>query len=100
MNKQGYALSKVPLIGGRELDLCWLFQAVVSRGGLDYVSNNKLWKDIVAEFSLPQSCTSASFTLKNHYLKYLYLYEQKVHFKKEDSEINRGMICQPHTYRE
>lgn len=75
MNSQGYNIGKVPLIGGKELDLYRLFNLVTLKGGLDEVSNKKLWKDIVAEFELPQSCTSASFTLKNHYMKYLYLYE-------------------------
>ncbi len=65
----------MPLIGGKELDLLALFNSVVSRGGCDAVSNKKIWKDVVNEFDLPTSCTSASFTLKNHYLRYLYLYE-------------------------
>lgn len=75
MNQQGLPFSKVPLIGGKELDLFKLFNLVVVKGGVDEVSKNKLWKDIVTEFRLPESCTSASFTLKNHYYKYLYLYE-------------------------
>ena len=39
------------------------------------------------EFDLPPSCTSASFTLKNHYQKYLLAYEQKFYFGKTDSEM-------------
>jgi len=50
---------------------------VVSRGGSNRVSNNKLWKEIVNEFEIPTSCTSASFTLRNHYNKCLYQYEKK-----------------------
>ena len=41
----------------------------------------------VNEFDLPPSCTSASFTLKNHYQKYLLAYEQKFYFGKTDSEM-------------
>ena len=41
----------------------------------------------VNEFDLPPSCTSASFTLKNHYQKYLLAYEQKFYFRKTDSEM-------------
>ena len=68
---------KVPSLGGKELDLCKLYKAVISRGGSHRVSNNKLWKEIVNEFEIPSSCTSASFTLRNHYNKCLYQYEKK-----------------------
>ena len=68
---------KVPSIGGKELDLCKLYKAVISRGGSHRVSNNKLWKEIVNEFEIPPSCTSASFTLRNHYNKCLLQYEKK-----------------------
>lgn len=54
------------------------------KGGGQAVSHNKMWKEIVDEFGLPSTCTSASFTLKNHYQKYLLGYEQKYHFGKGD----------------
>ena len=63
---------KVPSIGGRGLDLCKLFKAVVERGGSQRVSNNKLWREIVNLFEIPPSCTSASFTLRNHFSKCLF----------------------------
>ena len=62
---------KVPQIGGKELDLYKLFKEVVSRGGYHSVCDNKQWKEIVNSLDLPASCTSASFTLRNHYNKYL-----------------------------
>ena len=62
---------------GKELDLYKLYKAVIARGGSTRVSNNKLWREIVNEFGLPASCTSASFTLRNHYGKCLYEYEKK-----------------------
>lgn len=68
---------KVPSIGGKELDLCKLFKAAILRGGSQRVSNNKLWKEIVNQFEIPSSCTSASFTLRNHYNKCLLQYELK-----------------------
>ena len=46
------------------------------------VSNNKLWKEIVNEFGLPPTCTSASFTLRNHYSRFLYGFEQKYRLSK------------------
>ena len=68
---------KVPQIGGKELDLYKLYRSVIERGGSIRVSNNKLWKEIVNEFEIPSSCTSASFTLRNHYNKCLSKYEMR-----------------------
>ncbi len=67
---------KVPSIGGRELDLCKFFKAVIIRGGYQRVSSFKLWKEIVNEFEIPPSCTSASFTLRNHYNRCLLQFER------------------------
>ena len=78
---------KVPSIGGKELDLCKLYKAVISRGGSQRVSNNKLWKEIVNEFEIPSSCTSASFTLRNHYNKCLLQYEKKYFLGQSNIEI-------------
>ena len=47
----------------------------------------KLWKDIVKEFGIPNTCTSASHILKNQYEKYLLIYEQKFFFRKPEGEI-------------
>lgn len=87
LRARGVPNLKVPQIGGKELDLHALYLAVIKRGGAENVSNNKLWKDIVNEFDLPPSCTSASFTLKNHYQKYLLAYEQKYFFNKDEGEM-------------
>lgn len=57
------------------------------------MSQNKLWKEIVNEFGLPNTCTSASFTLRNHYSKYLLAYELKYLFHKE--EIGNLPTLQP-----
>ncbi len=58
---------KIPQIGGKELDLKTLYIEVIKRGGAVNVGDKKLWKEVVDKFSFPKSCTSASFTLKNHY---------------------------------
>ena len=77
MWENGYDSFKVPQIAGRELDLYKLYTSVIRRGGYERVSSLKLWREIVNEFKLPDSCTSASFTLRTHYQKYLFAYEQK-----------------------
>jgi len=78
---------KIPQIGGKQLDLYELYHAVIKRGGAQNVTSKKLWKEIVNEFDLPPTCTSASFTLKNHYEKYLLAYEQKFFFDRSEDEM-------------
>lgn len=80
MSENGYDSFKVPQIAGRELDLYKLYTSVIRRGGYERVSTLKLWREIVNEFKLPESCTSASFTLRTHYQKYLFAYEHKYFF--------------------
>ena len=87
LRSRGVANLKVPQIGGKELDLFELYQSVIRRGGAQKVSNLKLWKEIVNEFDLPPSCTSASYTMKSHYQKYLLAYEQKFYFGKGEEEM-------------
>lgn len=82
---------KVPQIGGRELDLYELYQKVIHRGGSVNVTAKKMWKDIVNEFELPSSCTSASHTLKNHYEKYLLAYEQMFYFNKNEDDMIKDL---------
>ena len=91
LTQRGVPNLKVPQIGGKELDLYSLYHSVIRRGGAQKVTNNKLWKEIVSEFDLPPSCTSASFTLKNHYQKYLLAYEQKHHFGKNEEDMVREL---------
>lgn len=85
LRENGVTNLKIPCIGGKELNLNQLYKAVTTRGGFKTVTDKKLWKDIVNEFNLPASCTSASFTLKTHYSKYLLDYEKKMFFRDESS---------------
>lgn len=57
------------------LDLYELFNLVVGRGGLVEVINKKQWQEIIKGLGLPSSITSAAFTLRTQYTKYLYPYE-------------------------
>ncbi len=82
---------KVPSIGGRELDLCKFFKAVILRGGYQRVSSFKLWKEIVNEFEIPSSCTSASFTLRNHYNRCLLQYEMQFYRTQGQVDAETGL---------
>ena len=75
-NFQGKESFKYPIVSGKNLDLYKLYQEVIKRGGYQAVHDNKQWKDVVCTLDLPSSCTSASFTVKKHYKKYLLSYEQ------------------------
>lgn len=57
------------------LDLYQLYQLVVEKGGLVEVINKKIWREITKGLSLPSSITSAAFTLRTQYMKYLYPFE-------------------------
>ena len=91
---------KCPIISGRELDLYKLFTEVTNRGGFQVVSDTKQWKDVVSTLDLPSSCTSASFTVRNHYSRYLLSYEQSLYktsmsrtssMMMQSSNMNRNM---------
>ena len=74
-NLQGKESFKYPIVSGKNLDLYKLYKEVLKRGGYQAVYENKQWKDVVSTLDLPSSCTSASFTVKRHYKKYLLSYE-------------------------
>lgn len=62
-----------PKVHGKPIDLFELFQNIVSRGGYDKVSAEKLlWRRIAAEFNLNQHHAAASaFGAKTVYYKNL-----------------------------
>lgn len=75
MQKRGTPVNRVPIMAKQTLDLFKLFRLVVEKGGLVEVINKKIWREIIKGLSLPASVTSAAFTLRTQYMKYLYPYE-------------------------
>ncbi|XP_043279131.1 protein dead ringer-like isoform X2 [Venturia canescens] len=75
MQKRGTPINRLPIMAKSVLDLYELFQLVIARGGLVDVINKKLWQEIIKGLHLPSSITSAAFTLRTQYMKYLYPYE-------------------------
>ena len=53
------------------LDLYELYNLVVEKGGLVEVINKKQWQEIIRDLKLPSSITSAAFTLRTQYTRYL-----------------------------
>ena len=96
-NLQGKESFKYPIVSGKNLDLYKLYNEVIKRGGYQVVFENKQWKDVVCTLDLPSSCTSASFTVKRHYKKYLLSYEQtfnktSLEAKVSDNKLDDGQI--------
>lgn len=75
MQKRGTPVNRIPIMAKQVLDLYELYRLVVSRGGLVEVINKKIWREITKGLNLPSSITSAAFTLRTQYMKYLYPYE-------------------------
>ncbi|CAN6244299.1 unnamed protein product [Urochloa humidicola] len=72
---------KVPIIGGKDLDLHQLYKEVTSRGGIDKVKAENRWREVTASFIFPATATNASFMLKKYYMSLLYHFEQLYFFK-------------------
>ncbi|XP_043525817.1 protein dead ringer [Frieseomelitta varia] len=74
-SQQGTPINRLPIMAKSVLDLYELYNLVIARGGLVDVINKKLWQEIIKGLHLPSSITSAAFTLRTQYMKYLYPYE-------------------------
>jgi len=77
MQKRGTPINRLPIMAKQVLDLYELYNLVVARGGLVEVINKKQWQEIIKGLGLPSSITSAAFTLRTQYTKYLYPWEMK-----------------------
>ncbi|NXT23907.1 ARI3A protein, partial [Syrrhaptes paradoxus] len=75
MQKRGTPVNRIPIMAKQVLDLFMLYTLVTEKGGLVEVINKKLWREITKGLNLPTSITSAAFTLRTQYMKYLYPYE-------------------------
>merc|ERR1719483_1813635 len=86
MQKRGTPINRLPIMAKQVLDLYELFNLVVGRGGLVEVINKKQWQEIIKGLGLPSSITSAAFTLRTQYTKYLYPWE--IHTKGFSSQAD------------
>ncbi|KPP78182.1 AT-rich interactive domain-containing protein 3B-like [Scleropages formosus] len=75
MQKRGTPVNRIPIMAKQVLDLYMLYKLVTEKGGLVEVINKKMWREITKGLNLPTSITSAAFTLRTQYMKYLYPYE-------------------------
>ncbi|XP_057711577.1 AT-rich interactive domain-containing protein 2 [Corythoichthys intestinalis] len=87
---RGSPFKKIPIVGGKELDLNALYFRVVSLGGFAKVSDKNQWNELGEEFNFPRNCSNAAFALKQYYLRYLEKYERVHHFGEDDDEAQPG----------
>ncbi|XP_061770005.1 AT-rich interactive domain-containing protein 2 isoform X2 [Nerophis ophidion] len=87
---RGSPFKKIPIVGGKELDLNALYIRVVSLGGFAKVSDKNQWNELGEDFNFPRSCSNAAFALKQYYLRYLEKYERVHHFGEDDDEAQPG----------
>lgn len=86
MEKRGTPIpyDNLPQLGGRRLNVYKLWLQVWSRGGYEAVCENKQWTEVRDAYQVPKTCTSASYSLKMYYQKWLYSYEQVMKLGKAD----------------
>ncbi|XP_010890936.2 AT-rich interactive domain-containing protein 2 isoform X1 [Esox lucius] len=87
---RGSPFKKIPIVGGKELDLNALYIRVISLGGFAKVSDKNQWSELGEDFNFPRSCSNAAFVLKQYYLRYLEKYEKVHHFGEDDEEVQPG----------
>ncbi|XP_060525846.1 protein dead ringer isoform X2 [Cylas formicarius] len=91
MQKRGTPINRLPIMAKSVLDLYELYNLVIARGGLVDVINKKLWQEIIKGLHLPSSITSAAFTLRTQYMKYLYPYECDKRHLSTPSELQAAI---------
>uniref|UniRef100_A0ACB8FPD9 AT-rich interactive domain-containing protein 2 n=1 Tax=Sphaerodactylus townsendi TaxID=933632 RepID=A0ACB8FPD9_9SAUR len=74
-HSRGSPFKKIPVVGGKELDLHALYTRVTTLGGFGKVSEKNQWGEIVEEFNFPRSCSNAAFALKQYYLRLTFKFE-------------------------
>jgi len=96
MAEIGKPLSKIPIMGYKELDLYQLFKEVTAYGGFIEVVKNvgtwsKIWKRLG---NFDPSITDSSFRLKKNYERYLLEYEYKCfpEHKQQALEMEKQLL--------
>ncbi|AEE33278.1 HMG (high mobility group) box protein with ARID/BRIGHT DNA-binding domain-containing protein [Arabidopsis thaliana] len=72
---------KIPIVGGKSLDLHRLFNEVTSRGGLEKVIKDRRCKEVIDAFNFKTTITNSAFVLRKSYLKMLFEFEHLYYFQ-------------------
>eukprot|EP00232_Nephroselmis_pyriformis_P027122 CAMPEP_0182870104 /NCGR_PEP_ID=MMETSP0034_2-20130328/10324_1 /TAXON_ID=156128 /ORGANISM="Nephroselmis pyriformis, Strain CCMP717" /LENGTH=612 /DNA_ID=CAMNT_0025002593 /DNA_START=99 /DNA_END=1934 /DNA_ORIENTATION=+ len=76
LGRIGRKMARWPVFSGRELDMAVFYGSVQRFGGFEAVTNGKKWREIARILKTRDTCTSASFALRQLYHKHLLGYEQ------------------------
>eukprot|EP00002_Diphylleia_rotans_P033566 TRINITY_DN7147_c0_g1_i1.p1 TRINITY_DN7147_c0_g1~~TRINITY_DN7147_c0_g1_i1.p1 ORF type:complete len:593 (+),score=96.12 TRINITY_DN7147_c0_g1_i1:62-1840(+) len=87
--------ARMPVLGGKEVDLFQLYHLVIGAGGSIKVSQAKRWKELCSVFNFPASCTSSSFALKSHYNRILFSFEQRKVYGILNADLSRASNSTP-----
>ncbi|XP_021362917.1 AT-rich interactive domain-containing protein 2-like isoform X2 [Mizuhopecten yessoensis] len=82
---RGTPITRIPRIGGKEVDLYLLYRRVIGFGGWRKVNDEDLWEQIQGDFHVPKCCSNGTQAIKHIYIRHLDKYE-KVHFHGQDPD--------------
>ncbi|KAJ3270350.1 AT-rich interactive domain-containing protein 3A [Borealophlyctis nickersoniae] len=71
LEMKGEPVDKLPCLDRRTLSLWALFHAVLEFGGSEQVTSHRKWKQVANLLHLPDTLTSASFTLRTYFKQFL-----------------------------
>ena len=63
-------IRRLPTLGGRELNLYRLYSKVREMKGAEKITRKRQWGEVARSFNLPRSVTSASYAIRQHYIRY------------------------------
>ncbi|RKO92110.1 hypothetical protein BDK51DRAFT_35061 [Blyttiomyces helicus] len=78
-------LKAMPILDKRTLSLWALYHAVLEFGGSEQVTRSRKWKKVAQLLGLPDSLTSASYTLRRYYTQFLASFEDARKAGDEDA---------------
>ncbi|GMT31109.1 hypothetical protein PFISCL1PPCAC_22406 [Pristionchus fissidentatus] len=100
MHRIGKPVTRIPIMAKQVLDLYELYRLVIQHGGLVEIINKKLWREITKGLNLPSSITSAAFTLRTQYQKYLYDYECEKEAFSQHVDLQQAIDGNRRVFRE
>ena len=77
LKREGSQLIRMPVVGGRELDLYTLYNQVCKSGGIYAILDQVGWKGVRRALKLPPTVHHQSALLKKFYIAILYSYEKQ-----------------------
>ncbi|XP_077052921.1 uncharacterized protein LOC143702885 isoform X1 [Siphateles boraxobius] len=87
MERRGSAISKVPNLGFKKIDLFLMYSVVKRLGGYERVTSHRLWKTVYNELGGSPGSTSAATCTRRHYERLMLPYE--LYVRGENPELGK-----------